>query len=144
MAKYIFCILMGTLLMLIFGVAKEEGIERQCMEMAAFGSADSDYTKSFCQVSSNTEQKLVYADSDSAFGGIMATDIKLCEGNLSVLSFSRNISAPKTLKLTSAIRILSSLDTRLPQEKSRNLYSNINFVKFSYRYFVYTLRSIII
>lgn len=144
MARYTFCILIGTLFLLIFGVAKGEMMQGQHLEMAAFESVNIDYTNTFCQISSNVEQKSAYTDFDSAFDGIMATDIKLCEGNLSTLSFTRNISVPKTLKLISTIRILSSLNTRLPEEKGKNLYSNINYVKCSCRYFVYTLRSIII
>lgn len=143
MAKYVFCILTGIILMLILGVAKDE-MHGQHMKMAVHDFAELGYTESFCQISSDTEAKLAYLNFDSVFDGVMATDIKLCEGTFSALSFSRNISIPKTLKLASTIRILSSLNTLLPQEKGKNLYSNINYVKSSYRYFVYTLRNILI
>lgn len=140
MAKHVFCILTGIILMLILGVAKDE-MHGQHMKMAAHDFAELGYTESFCQISSDTEARLAYLNFDSVFDGVMATDIKLCEGTFSALSFSRNICTPKTLKLASTIRILSSLNT---QEKGKNLYSNINYVKSSYRYFVYTLRNILI
>lgn len=130
--------------MLIFGVSKGDKVQGQQLEVPVSEFVSDNYTKSFCRISSYAEQKSVYTDSDSAFDGIMATDIKLCEGSFSMLFMSRNISVPKTLKFTSVIRTLSSLTTRLPEEKVKNLHSNINYVKCSCRYFVYTLRSIII
>lgn len=60
------------------------------------------------------------------------------------VSVPRGISFPKHLKFTSTIQVLSSLHTPLFVRDSQDLYFHHCFVKSSCRYFVYTLRRLLI
>lgn len=62
----------------------------------------------------------------------------------SASSLTRGTSFPKNLKSISTIQILSSLSTPLFARNSKDLYVQYSFVKSSCKYFVYTLRRLLI
>ena len=63
------------------------------------------------------------------------------------LSFPRSIVPFKNLRFntnTAIIQILSSLNTLLPEERLSHTCSDVNYTKYSCKYYVYTLAHILI
>ncbi len=68
-------------------------------------------------------------------------------GILTTFSFSRNITPVRTLKFNDIpviVQLLSSRSFRLPEDKRKILLSDTNYLKYSNRYYIYTLAHILI
>lgn len=144
MAKYIFYILISAISVLVLSITRDSMAQEHCVQIPVLEADAIDYAESFCQLSSDMECKPVYIDFGESFDRRAVTDITFCERSLLTSPPSRGISYSKILKHISTIRVLSSLNAPLPQDKCKDLYPNINYVKSSYRYFVYSLKSILI
>lgn len=71
-------------------------------------------------------------------------NLTICDVLASVSTPLRGISFPKNLKFNKTIQMLSSTNTPLFVRNTKDIYFHRCFVKFSYRYFIYTLRRLII
>ena len=68
-------------------------------------------------------------------------------GILTTFSLLRNITPVRTLKFNDIpviVQLLSSRSFRLPEDKRKILLSDTNYLKYSNRYYIYTLAHILI
>ncbi|WP_229127452.1 hypothetical protein [Bacteroides congonensis] len=68
-------------------------------------------------------------------------------GILTTFSLPRNITPVRTLKFNDIpviVQLLSSRSFRLPEDKRKILLSDTNYLKYSNRYYIYTLAHILI
>ena len=145
MAKYIFCILACAFLALGFthisnkelqGFQKETGISANDMQYKA---------ESCCRVSSASFDKSG-KDSHSQFVD-ETSNCKVSDCIFDNISFPRSIVPFKNLRFntnTAIIQILSSLNTLLPEERLSHTCFDVNYTKYSCKYYVYTLAHILI
>ena len=71
----------------------------------------------------------------------------LCDGILTAFSLPRNISPIRTLKfndIPTIVQLLSSRTFRLSEDKRKIIYSDTDYLKYSNRYYIYTLAHILI
>ena len=78
------------------------------------------------------------------FEGLDAVNLRRDDTSLSSSSGPRGTNLSRSLKFASTILMLSFYDVPLTSRDTKNLYYHYCFVKSSCRYFVYTLRKIII
>ena len=145
MAKYIFCILAGAFLVLGFsnvsdkelqGFQKETGISANDMQYKA---------ESCCCISSAGFDKSG-KDSRSQFVD-ETSNCKVSDCIFDNISFPRSIVPFKNLKFntnTVIIQILSSLNVLLPENRLGHTDLDVNYTKYSCKYYVYTLAHILI
>lgn len=69
---------------------------------------------------------------------------QICDIPHSISASIRGISFPKNLKFISTVQLLSSLATRENSRNPRNQYSHYCLEKSSNKYYLYTLRSLLI
>lgn len=136
MSKHLIGILICVALVLNLSGFKSEILQGLQTEVAARGENAND---SFNPSSQDNKEIVSNYLSDTFSSGIC--DVIPVAVSVSV---PRGISFPKNLKFTSTIQILSSLNTSLFVRDSKDLYFQHCFVKSSYRYFVYTLRRLLI
>ena len=79
-----------------------------------------------------------------SFEGLDAVNLRRDDTSLSSSSGPRGTNPSRSLKFASMILMLSFYDVPLTNWDTKNLYYHYCFVKSSCRYFVYTLRKIII
>ena len=68
-------------------------------------------------------------------------------GTLTAFSLPRNISPIRTLKfndIPTIVQLLSSRTFRLSEDKRKIIYSDTDYLKYSNRYYIYTLAHILI
>ena len=145
MAKYIFCILACAFLALGFthisnkelqGFQKETEVPAIDMQYKA---------ESCCRVSSASFDKSG-KDSHSQFVD-ETSNCKVSDCIFDNISFPRSIVPFKNLKFntnTVIIQILSSLNVMLPENRLGHTGLDVNYTKYSCKYYVYTLAHILI
>lgn len=150
MMKYLFCIL--SLAFLFAGVGHipnkdlrgfqtETGISPLCTSLAAFSQA--------CATSSST---LVSSDPDdntlSSSLTFFSESTNHCTFCILTASVLPGANAPvKTLNFNAIsviVQLLSSQDSYLSENRWKNLLADTNFLKYSNRYYIYTLSHILI
>lgn len=144
MIKYIFYILFGILFLLGFQYGTDKELQAVQLEKTAETAEPLSFTESSnCsdtfmsgQVHGNTHS---YKNETSNFNlsDVLLTDI----------SSFRSITFPtKTLKINATIikQISNFLNAHLPENKWQGLSPETNYIKYSNRYYVYTLGHILI
>ena len=96
-----------------------------------------------CELSSHSRQTLAN-EWRFSFEGLDAVNLRRDDTSLSSSSGPRGTNPSRSLKFASTILMLSFYDVPLTSRDTKNLYYHYCFVKSSCRYFVYTLRKIII
>ncbi|MFR5659438.1 MAG: hypothetical protein ACLUDU_16360 [Butyricimonas faecihominis] len=99
--------------------------------------------RSIRELSSHSRQTLAN-EWRFSFEGLDAVNLRRDDTSLSSSSSSRGTNPSRSLKFASTILMLSFYDVPLTNRDTKNLYYHYRFVKSSCRYFVYTLRKIII
>ena len=145
MAKYIFCILACAFLVLGFThISNKElqGFQKET-EVPAI---DMQYNAGVnCSVSSAGFDKSCKDTHSLLTDGTYGSKVSDCI--FDNLSFPRSIVPFKNLRFntnTAIIQILSSLNTLLPEERLSHTCSDVNYTKYSCKYYVYTLAHILI
>lgn len=140
MGKYLIGILLGFALLFSFGGMRgEKAPELQAEMFVSVGDADCIRGDSSCSLSAE-------------YGGLTANDLfslnifylKVCKIPVSLVLSPRCVNFFRSLKFFSAIGMLSARDTPLFEKNSNGQYFHFSFIKISYRYFVYTLRRLLI
>lgn len=143
MTKYILCVLLGAFLMLGFNHVLNQDLQEFRTET---GSKDvQSYNKPDDCVSMPVS-KLLFSTENPSIRHETA-NYTVSDGIIGSFFFSRTFSPSKTLKLnTSAtvVKILSCLDSNFPEKKWNRFAYDTNPTKDSYRYFIYTLKRILI
>lgn len=134
MRRYLIGILLAVVLVLDLGGIREN--DTQSMAGIAQGGSNTNVT--------NEEQQLGVGDAnrDSLF-----TTFVMTIGEVPVSLFTSRgggMNFPRNLRSVSTIRILSSQNTPILEKGTKNQYFHYHFTEASYRYFVYTLRRILI
>lgn len=150
MMKYLFCIL--SLAFLFVGVGHipdkdlqgfqlEAGISPFCASLATFSQAYS--ASSFALASSDPDHNVL--PSSTTFFSDSTNHGAFCLLTVSVLP---RANAPvKTLRFNATsviVRLLSSQDSYLSENRWKNLLADTNYLKYSNRYYIYTLSHILI
>ncbi|HJD77165.1 hypothetical protein [Bacteroides reticulotermitis] len=142
MMKYIFFISLGLFLML--GVSSVPNKDLQGVRSTIGTIA----TESLSHASKISIQEVCKKDyqlkEDSHYGRY---SYETGDGVLANSLLSRSYFTPKTLKITpssAVIQILSAFKTQLPEEKWTAFSYEINPLKYSYRYYIYTLGRMLI
>lgn len=145
MTKYILCILACAFLVLglsnvsdkeLQGFQKETEISSNCMQYTA---------ESSCRISSANLNKSSKT-SHSQFVD-ETSNCKVSDCIFDNISFPRSIVPFKNLKFntnTVIIQILSSLNVLLPESRLGHTDLDVNYTKYSCKYYVYTLAHILI
>lgn len=126
MMKYLLCIL-SLAFLLIGGSLSTHKEDAQGFRETAVISVDSD-------VSATTTLASTPEESHSL-------------GILTTFSLPRNITPVRTLKFNDIpviVQLLSLRSFRLPEDKRKILLSDTNYLKYSNRYYIYTLAHILI
>lgn len=146
--KYLFCILSLALLFVgvghipnkdLQGFQSEAGILPSCTSLAAFSQA--------CSTSS-----LASSDSDdntlSSSRTFFSESTNHCTFCILTASVLPGANAPvKTLNFNAIsviVQLLSSQDSYLSENRWKNLLADTNYLKYSNRYYIYTLSHILI
>ena len=145
MTKYIFCILACAFLVLglsNISVQELQGFQKE----TEIPSNDIQYTvESSCRISSADFDK---SDEDAHSQFVDETsNCKASDCIFDNISFSRSIVPFKNLKFntnTLIIQVLSSLNVLLPENRSAHTGLDVNYTKYSCKYYVYTLAHILI
>ena len=130
MAKYIFCILAFAFLALGFTHISNK-------ELQGFQKETEVPSAGFDKSCKDTHSLLT----DGTYGS------KVSDCIFDNLSFPRSIVPFKNLRFntnTAIIQILSSLNTLLPEERLSHTCFDVNYTKYSCKYYVYTLAHILI
>ncbi len=125
MMKYLLCIL--SLAFLLIGGSLTHKEDAQGFRETAVISVDSD-------ISATTTLASTPEESHSL-------------GILTTFSLPRNITPVRTLKFNDIpviVQLLSLRSFRLPEDKRKILLSDTNYLKYSNRYYIYTLAHILI
>lgn len=145
MIKHLFCIL--SLAFLLAGVGhisskdmqgfrNNSGVPVSCISSYAVSSADSSFE--------NPSQ----SDSLSSILTIFSETAKHhAFGILTVLTIPNTTMPVKTLRFNSIstiVHLLSSKDASLSENRWKNLFSDTNYLKYSNKYYIYTLSHILI
>ena len=146
MAKYIFGILACAFLVLGFsnvsdkelqGFQKETGISANDMQYKAGAN---------CCISSAGFDKSCKETHSLLTDGTYGSKVSDCI--FDNLSFPRSIVPFKNLRFnttnTAILQILSSLNTMLPEKRLSHTCFDVNYTKYSCKYYVYTLAHILI
>ena len=148
MMKSLFCILSLAFLLLgighvsnqdLQGFRENAGISASCISLAVLSPADSD-SSLLCE--SSLDDNLSTA---RAFFSTSSTNYTYCI--LSALSVPGTSIPVKTLRFNSIstiVQLLSSQDSRLPENRWKNLFSDTNHLKYSNRQYLYSLAHILI
>ena len=143
MTKYILCVFLGAFLMLGFNHILNEDLQAFRTET---GSIDvQPYEKSNDCVSMPEARQLFCTGNSSI--KLETCNYTVSYGIIGSFFFSRPLSSFKILKLntsTTAIQMLSSLDSQFLMKKWNRYLYDTNPTKDSYRYFIYTLKRILI
>ena len=149
MMKYLFCTLSLALLLLgivhdsgkdMQGFREKTGIFASCISLASFSSAES------------TSSLLYDISSDGALSsssGLLLFDSSesYTLGLLIALSVPGTTTPVKTLKfndVSTILQLLSSQESKLPENRWKNLFAKTHSLKYSDRYYLYALAHILI
>lgn len=146
MFKYLVCILLCAILSSSLNATKNKELLKYQTGIIVPDDKISSYIGSYSYNSSETKPDVSYIDGDSSFNDYISA-YKISKGYLPGVYCSRQQTPLKISKCnsnTSIVQILSSLKAPLLGNKGKNQDINAGFVKFSYRYYVYTLRRILI
>lgn len=146
MKKYLFCILSFVFLFIgIFqftnradlqGFREPIGISDWCASLTAASSADSSSSLFLLSDDQASSMTLTSDEADSYSLGI-----------LTAISVPRSVAPVKTLKfndIPTIVQLLSSQDSRLSENQWKILVSDTNYLKYTTKYYIYTLSHIII
>lgn len=147
MMKTLFCILSLAFLLLgigavshknLQGFREESGISASCISLAALSPAASDSSVLSASPSDDalSSSRIFFTKSLTHYTGI-----------LTALSAPRTTTPTKTLKfnaIPTIIYLLSLQDSELSGSGWKNGFSDTNFLKYSHRYYIYTLGHILI
>lgn len=141
MVRYLFGILLGALLMLGFQHYSSQELQ-ELRSQAVTATLDiQSATYSDCHISA-----AIGSDNCHSFSN-EASNYRISDGLLGDFSSFRNSSVPsKILKynLTAMKQLLRLPDTQLPENRWQGLSPDTNYIKYSNRYYVYTLGHILI
>ena len=145
MTKYIFCIL--TCAFLVLGLSNVSDKELQGFQKETeISSNRMQYTaESSCRISSadlNKSSKVSHSQFVDE-----TSNCKVSDCIFDNISFPRSIVPFKNLKFntnTVIIQILSSLNVLLPENRLGHTDLDVNYTKYSCKYYVYTLAHILI
>lgn len=140
MTKYLFYILACVMLALNLSDTPNRVLLESQGESIVSDTEAFPYTESFCNISAS--QECSGAASRSSSG-----DYKVCKDVLPGVSGLRGQTILRLLKISANPAIVGMRDffeTQLPLSKYKNLLSQNNPAKFSCRYYLYTLRKILI
>lgn len=143
MTKYILYVFLGAFLMLGFNHILNEDLQAFRTET---GSTDVQPYEKSSDCVSMPETKQLFCTENSSIK-FETSNYTISDGIIGYFFFSRPLSSSKILKLNSstmAIQILSSLDSIFPMKKWNRYSYDTNPTKDSYRYFIYTLKRILI
>lgn len=146
MAKYIFCILACAFLALGFThISKNElqGLQKQ----AEVSAIDMQYSaRENCCISSADCDKSCEDTHSLLTDGTYGSKVKDCI--LDCFSIPRSIVPFKNIRFdtttTAIIQVLSSLNTQLPEQRLSHTCFDVNYTKYSSKYYVFTLAHILI
>lgn len=145
MTKYIFCILACVFLAL--GISYVSDKEMQGFQKETVISVhDMQYKAESCCRISSADSNGSGKDSHLQFVD-EASNCKINDCILDNISFPRSIVPFKNLKFNTnsvVIQILSSLNVLLPENRLGHTDLDINYTKYSCKYYVYTLAHILI
>ena len=145
MTKYIFCILACAFLVLGFSNVSNKELQG-FQKKTETSSNDMRYEAVSCCCVSSAGFDKPGKDSHSQFVD-ETSNCKVSDCIFDNISFPRSIVPFKNLKFntnTVIIQILSSLNTLLPEERLSHTCSDVNYTKYSCKYYVYTLAHILI
>ena len=148
MMKSLFCILSLALLLLgvghdtgknMQGFRDDAGISAFSISLASFSPADSTSSLVYDSSSDNSlsSSKLLFTESSESY----------TFGILTALSVPRTSTPVKTLKfndVSTILQLLSSQESKLPENRWKNLFAETNSLKYSNRYYLYALAHILI
>ncbi|WP_294142580.1 hypothetical protein [uncultured Sanguibacteroides sp.] len=135
MRRYLTGIFLSVIFVLGFSGIKDVAAQMSQAEVSVKSSNTRTDTNSVGSIDS--ENKIALAN-EYIFDAFY---LRSCDMPVAASSVPRVLNFSKNLR-SSTIQILSSLSTPLLARDSKNLYFHYCFVKFSYRYFIYTLRRI--
>ena len=110
----------------------------------------SDFYTLGATVSSNNSSSSLYVTSDDQASSMaLSSAVADCysKGILTAISIPRGVTPVKTLKfndIPTIVQLLSSQDSRLSGNQWKILDSDTNYLKYTTRYYIYTLSHIII
>ena len=145
MTKYIFCILACAFLVLGFSNVSDKDLQGFQKETEIRVNDMQYKVESCCCVSSAGFDKSS-KKSHSQFVD-ETSNCKVSDCIFDNISFPRSIVPFKNLRFntnTAIIQILSSLNTLLPEERLSHTCFDVNYTKYSCKYYVYTLAHILI
>ena len=145
MAKYIFCILACAFLALGFTHISNKELQG-FQKKTETSSNDMRYEAVSCCCVSSAGFDKPGKDSHSQFVD-ETSNCKVSDCIFDNISFPRSIVPFKNLRFntnTAIIQILSSLNTLLPEERLSHTCFDVNYTKYSCKYYVYTLAHILI
>lgn len=146
MIKYILCILLGVFLMSGFNSIPDKDSQKFRTEtgtVAMQSCTQSNYHKSKAVVKQSHEATNAFQD-EKCNGKY---NCKISDGVSGSSFFSRNLPPSKTLRFhaaSTAIRLLSSFRSQLPEIRRTEISSFANLTKYSSRYYIYALGRILI
>lgn len=144
--KYLFCILSLAFLLVgtghvstkdLQGFREDSGISACCVSPSAVSSAD--FTSFDDSPSDNTlsAEKTIFSKNSEYY----------TFGILTALSVPKTTTPVRTLKfnaISTIVHLLSLQDASLPKNRYKNLFSDADYLKYSSRYYIYTLAHILI
>lgn len=147
MMKTLFCILSLAFLLLgigavshknLQGFREESGISVSCISLATLSPAASASSALSTSPSGDalSSSRIFFTESLTHYTGI-----------LMALSTPRTTTPTKTLKfnaIPTIVYLLSLQDSELSGNMSKNTFSDTDFLKYSHRYYIYTLAHILI
>lgn len=144
MIKYTFYILLSALLTLGFYYGPDKDLQEfqlnttaETIGMQTYAESDS----SICALISGQDSKSNHSYTNET------SNHNLTDGLFSDFSSYRNSTSPaKTLRISAAVmrEIYDLMDTKLPENKWQGVSPDTNYIKYSNRYYVYTLSHILI
>ncbi|MDD3036729.1 hypothetical protein [Bacteroides sp.] len=144
MMKNVFCILSFALLFIgLFQFSNREDLQG-FRELTGISDLCTSLTVSS---SSNFSLFLLGDDQASSMALSSAEADSHSLGILTAISVPRSVTPVKTLKfndIPTIVQLLSSQDSRLSENQSKILVSDTNYLKYTTKYYIYTLSHIII
>lgn len=145
MTKYIFCILACAFLVLGISYVSDKEVQGFQKE-TVISVNDVQYKAESCCRISSADSNGACKDSHSQFVD-EASNYKINDCILDNISFPRSVVPFKNLKFNTnsvVIQILSSLNVLLPENRLGHTDLDVNYTKYSCKYYVYTLAHILI
>ncbi|MDD3037388.1 hypothetical protein [Bacteroides sp.] len=145
MIRYIFCILLGILLISVLHSVPDK--ERQKIQTESGVTGTPSYSQSNHQFSESADEQSYTTKSSAYNSGNKEYDYSLNSGILGNSFSYSGLSYSKVFRFnisTITILILSFLIAQLPKESNGKLSFYINSTRLSYRYYIYTLKRILI